>query len=108
MCTPKAQRLARGALLASIALSLIACRGPVEYVTKEVQVPVYVPLRAELTADVRIPALPPYACSDAAGRATICNSALADWGIENASQLQVCRGQVAKIRDLQPKPNGGP
>jgi hypothetical protein len=87
---------------------LIGCQGPVEYVIKEVPVAVYVPLDARLVADVPSPAVPPFNCSDAKGRATICNSALADWTIQYDAALQVCRGQLGDIRDLQPKPEGGP
>lgn len=86
----------------------IACRGPVEYVIKEVKVPVYVPIRSELTADVLPPAVPPFACSDARGRATICNEALAGWLNAYDKQLDLARTQLTKIRNLQPKPEGGP
>lgn len=87
---------------------LIACQGPVEYVIKEVPTPVYVELNPKLTADVLPPARPPYGCTDAQGRITLCNRELVDWLNGYDGQLGVCRAQLGHIRDLQPKPEGGP
>lgn len=89
---------------ASLATSLTACRGPIEYVTKEVEVPVYVALDPRLTADVLIPTRPAFGCMDAQGRTTLCNEALADWTLSYDAKLRQCRGQLREIRNLQPKP----
>jgi hypothetical protein len=83
---------------------LTACQpGPTKVVTKEVPVEVYVALEPRLTADVPRPARPPYACTDVDGRASICTGALPSWVVEYDASLQVCRGQLREIRNLQPK-----
>jgi hypothetical protein len=86
-----------------IALLLTACQGPTKVITKEVPVEVYVALEPRLIADVAKPARPPYRCSDAQGRATICNDALAGWLLEYDAALEVARGQLREIRALQPE-----
>lgn len=84
--------------------SLTACQpGPTKVITKEVPVEVYVALNPKLTADVPAPKRPPYRCSDAQGRATICNEALASWLLEYDAALKSARGQLREIRNLQPK-----
>lgn len=61
------------------------------------RVPVYVPLRPELTAAVAKPVLPP-----AIARPT--NDDLAQLAEERGGAIDQLNGQLAEIRKLQPKP----
>ena len=95
-------------MLACLLLSLTSCsRTPiVRTETVEVPVPVLVPLKPDLTAQVPEPAYPPRRCVDPVnGRATVCNGDVADyidalraWGRGGFSKLRA-------ILELQPKPS---
>ncbi len=96
-----------GLILLLLLLFMSGCSNKAPIVKTQLiteHVPVYVPLSAKLTADKHSPAVPAPECVDhSTGKPSLCNEqlqqlldALYAWG-------DAMRGQLTKIRELQPK-----
>lgn len=84
-------------------LSLTACSpGRVVTRTEVVEVPrrQYVPMPAELTADVQAPAKPAPQCVES-GKPTLCNSQLMDWIDDLRAAIGISSDRLRAIRELQ-------